>query len=240
MSDFFLLVFFFLTLISVLLKPFISCRRKSISLSPFSIDDFASVLFHSELEPRCLLLAEIHGCLTNVIATDASRVFGISGAAPVPLYGDAEEEEEEGDEARSINGDVKAKIEEIVEEEKEVEKVKEEEEEDDEDQVVEEEYWALIRKGISHSKRWDRMAKLKSAEGREGWERHMIGAICQVSLISSSSSIRLSSTYDCLLTARRTFTSSTFRRNLTTFIRRSRFNRSQSSFHSSQCHYCFF
>lgn len=43
-----------------------------------------------------------------------------------------------------------------------------------------EELDTLVRKGISHAKRWDRTAKLKSADGREGWERHMIGALCQV------------------------------------------------------------
>lgn len=37
----------------------------------------------------------------------------------------------------------------------------------------------LVRLGISHAKRWDRQAKLKSADGREGWEKHLIGALCQ-------------------------------------------------------------
>ena len=37
----------------------------------------------------------------------------------------------------------------------------------------------LVRIGISYAKRWDRQAKLKYSEGREGWEKHLIGAICQ-------------------------------------------------------------
>lgn len=37
----------------------------------------------------------------------------------------------------------------------------------------------LVRLGISYGKRWDRQAKLKYSEGREGWERHLIGALCQ-------------------------------------------------------------
>jgi len=44
-----------------------------------------------------------------------------------------------------------------------------------------EELDALVRRGIAYSKRWDRMAKLKSADGRAGWEKHVIGALCQVS-----------------------------------------------------------
>ncbi|KWU45025.1 hypothetical protein RHOSPDRAFT_16896 [Rhodotorula sp. JG-1b] len=37
----------------------------------------------------------------------------------------------------------------------------------------------LVRLGIAYAKRWDRQAKLKYAEGREGWERHLVGALCQ-------------------------------------------------------------
>lgn len=146
---------------------------KPLSLSPFSIDDFASALKHVELEPRCILLAEIHACLTNVIATDASRVLGTTGAPPLATSKGAVIDSEDVD----MEG-----ISTIVEVEEGVEGELEEGEE--EITEVEEEFDALIRKGISHSKRWDRMAKLKSAEGREGWERHMIGALCQVSWFS--------------------------------------------------------
>lgn len=52
---------------------------------------------------------------------------------------------------------------------------------DEEPELAEGEFQALVRKGISHSRRWDRTAKLKVAAGREGWERHMVGALCQVS-----------------------------------------------------------
>ncbi|KAM0750856.1 hypothetical protein T439DRAFT_288911 [Meredithblackwellia eburnea MCA 4105] len=114
-----------------------------LTLTNFSLDDFAAALNHSTTEPRCLLLAEIHGCLTNVIGADASRVLGATGVAPLPWMG----EQGEGGAEAGLD--------------------------------AEDEFDALIRRGISHSKRWDRTAKLKSAEGKEGWERHMIGCLCQ-------------------------------------------------------------
>lgn len=91
----------------------------------------------------------MHACLTNVIATDTSRVLGSTGAPPVPTA------------PSSAADDAGAEA------------------EDEED-----EFDKLIRKGMAHSKRWDRMAKLKSADGREGWERHLIGALCQVRSLS--------------------------------------------------------
>lgn len=108
------------------------------------MDDFASALTHDTLDPRCILLAEIHGCLTNVIATDPSRVLGSTGATRIEF------EAEEGEEEMAVAND-------------------------------EDELDKLIRHGLHHSKRWDRMAKLKNADGRLGWERHLIGALCQVS-----------------------------------------------------------
>ena len=51
----------------------------------------------------------------------------------------------------------------------------------EEDQGYSAELDALVRRGIGYARRWDRSAKLKSADGRSGWEKYVIGALCQVS-----------------------------------------------------------
>lgn len=136
---------------------------KPISISPFSLDDFAGALSHATLEPRCTLIAEMHACLTNLIGTDTSRVLGSTSAPALPSAGagpstepstpTAEEDGQESDVEEGEEGD----------------------------EHGEEEFDMLLRKGIQYAKRWDRQAKLKMADGREGWERHLVGALCQVS-----------------------------------------------------------
>ncbi|GAA6039320.1 hypothetical protein JCM8097_003265, partial [Rhodosporidiobolus ruineniae] len=156
-------------------------------ISNFTLDEYAAALQHDTLTPRCVLFLEIHASLTNIIGTDNSRVLGSTtavsshaaaragaaggaSATPVPGEGDAgtpmKEEPNpvdqlgggagaggEGDEADQAQLDILA--------------------------YEQSELNRLVRLGISYGKRWDRQAKLKYADGREGWERHLIGALCQ-------------------------------------------------------------
>ncbi|BGP26830.1 DDT domain-containing protein [Rhodotorula toruloides] len=153
---------------------------KALNISPFSLDDYAGALDHPHAHPRCTLLTEIHASLTNIIGTDNSRVLGSTTA--VPSYGrggpaaaaaaaaatggeepgtPAAEGDDQLAEAGAAGGerDGTVEYEHIPYEESELNK--------------------LVRLGISHAKRWDRQAKLKSADKREGWEKHLIGALCQ-------------------------------------------------------------
>ncbi|BGP42601.1 hypothetical protein JCM10449v2_006613 [Rhodotorula kratochvilovae] len=153
---------------------------KSLNLSPFTLDDYAGALTHTTTSPRCVLLTEIHASLTNIIGTDNSRVLGSTtavpshgavgakaetAATPVPEdgregtpgeNGAGEGEDQLAGGSGGADGDA---ADEIPYEESELNK--------------------LVRIGISYAKRWDRQAKLKYSEGREGWERHLIGAVCQ-------------------------------------------------------------
>jgi bromodomain adjacent to zinc finger domain protein 1A len=47
------------------------------------------------------------------------------------------------------------------------------------DGMTAEEQELVARKALEYSRGWDRGAKLKSADGRDGWERHLIGLLCQ-------------------------------------------------------------
>lgn len=75
---------------------------------------------------------------------------------------------------------------EIIEDEEGQEKEQVEGDDEEMEEEFDAELDALVRRGIAYSKKWDRMAKLKSADGRAGWERHVIGALCQVSAHLSS------------------------------------------------------
>lgn len=154
---------------------------KPIGLSTFSLDDFASALYHHTNEPKCVLLAEVHACLTNVIGSDHSRVFGQTGAAPLAFGAvGALDQAEDGPVTRDSSVAPEAQV------AGDVDELASNAEGADEMAVdqngagpEDEEFDALIRKGVHYSRRWDRSAKLKVAEGREGWERHMVGALCQ-------------------------------------------------------------
>lgn len=143
-------------------------HRKPLCLSTMSIDDLAAALQHPTIEPRCLLLAEIHGALTNLIGGDTSRVLGQTTAAPLPLHLALPAL----DVASATSSSPVPEME-VVNPEMEDEL----EEEEDIDR--------LVRKGMKFSVKWDRMQKLKANDGRKGWERHVIGALCTVSLSSS-------------------------------------------------------
>ncbi|GAA5995905.1 uncharacterized protein JCM10292_004821 [Rhodotorula paludigena] len=157
---------------------------KPLNLSPFTVDDYANALAHSTTSPRCVLLTEIHASLTNVIGTDNSRVLGSTtavssqhggargaaagtGADATPVPDDGREGTPNGGEGEDQLGGEMGDADdagagaggEIAYEQSELNK--------------------LVRLGISYAKRWDRQAKLKYSEGREGWERHLIGAVCQ-------------------------------------------------------------
>ena len=153
---------------------------KPMGLSTFSLDDFASALHHHTLDIKCVLLAEVHACLTNVIGSDHSRVFGQTGAAPLPFGGAGLGPVEDGLATRSssVAPDVQAQaeVDELASNADHIDEMAV-----DENGTTEEdrEFDALIRKGVHYSRRWDRSAKLKVGEAREGWERHMVGALCQ-------------------------------------------------------------
>ncbi|GAA6019257.1 hypothetical protein JCM11491_001292 [Sporobolomyces phaffii] len=183
---------------------------KPLSLSPFTLDDLAGALTHDSRAPghECVLLAEVHASLTNIIGTDASRVLGSSsilatmlahggggddgttrppggkkqpssrgggggggdetprrGGTPQPngdddevdeLEDDGEIEGRGGPEDDEVNGGGAAEL--------------------TPDEIF---FGKLIKRGIQYGQRWDRQAKLKSDTGRAGWERHLIGAMCQ-------------------------------------------------------------
>lgn len=165
-------------------------NSKPLSLSPFTLDDYAGALNHSSRAPgeESVLLAEIHASLTNIIGTDTSRVLGSSSilatvfSAGAGGNGGAKEEEDESTvkkengEEGTLGGEetprggspaVGAEVDELAE--------------DASQELTPEEifFGRLIKRGIQYGKRWDRQAKLKSDQGRSGWERHLIGAICQ-------------------------------------------------------------
>ncbi|KAK4705880.1 hypothetical protein P7C70_g319, partial [Phenoliferia sp. Uapishka_3] len=141
---------------------FLNVFAVPLSLTNFSLDDLAGALHHKTLDPRCTLLAEIHGSLTNIIGSDPSRVFGATNTQDFSVtlwerertYGVTLSGKKVGGSADGVEGDAEV-------------------------ESADAEFDALVRKGISHSKRWDRTAKLKNADGRTGWERHTIGALCQ-------------------------------------------------------------
>ncbi|GAA5922875.1 hypothetical protein JCM1841_003769 [Sporobolomyces salmonicolor] len=159
---------------------------KPLSLSPFTLDDYAGALTHSTRTPgqKCVLLAEIHASLTNIIGTDTSRVLGSTSAQPVWATAAAAPTaaKEEGAEGTPVKPEGAEDVEDTPRGSPAPDAA------DEEDgatggypQLTPEQIFfnRLVRRGISYGKRWDRQAKLKSEQGREGWERHLIGAICQ-------------------------------------------------------------
>ncbi|GAA5946603.1 hypothetical protein JCM3765_000315 [Sporobolomyces pararoseus] len=173
---------------------FLNTFSKPLSLSPFTMDDFIGALTHQSRKKSngqgqdCVLLAEIHACLTNVIGTDLSRVLGTSSISGLTgLNGNSKGGETGG--KKSTNGNGAGETSRAGtptqggEEIDELDDTKEEEEKEGEgEEVLTPEaifFSKLIKRGIQYGKRWDRQAKLKAETGREGWERHLIGCICQ-------------------------------------------------------------
>ena len=120
--------------------------RWPLALSNFSLDEFVAAFRHQAAEPRCLLLAEMHGTLLTWIAVDGFRVHGtiaptIAGGLP-PL-------------ARAKPGSK-------------------------DDEMSEDEKKRFILRAVDYSRKWDRSKRLSCLNGRIGWERHLIGCLCQV------------------------------------------------------------
>lgn len=189
------------------------------------MDDYVGALTHSSRDEghECVLLAELHASLTNIIGTDASRVLGSSsimatmlahgggnGAGGEGASGGSgrgrrgrgrpsssssrKRKENGGDEtprAQSpANGAGNHEGDEVEDDEEEIDELDENDQDDEmagpgegpEAAALSPEeifFGKLIKRGIQYGKRWDRQAKLKSDQLREGWERHLIGAICQ-------------------------------------------------------------
>jgi hypothetical protein len=58
-----------------------------LTLSPFTLDDYGHALHHATREPRCILLAEIHGVLINEIIAQPLRLQGTvvtTSTGPMP------------------------------------------------------------------------------------------------------------------------------------------------------------
>ncbi|KAK4049577.1 hypothetical protein OIV83_004075 [Microbotryomycetes sp. JL201] len=144
----------------------ISIFSKCLGVSLFTMDDFANALKHTATDPPCQLLIEVHASLTNIIGSDSSRVFGTTGAPSVQelqrveatgeLEVDELEQDDEGANGHIVNGF-----------------------NGHNSASAEHELNVLLRKGISYSRRWEKTAKLKAADGRKGWMRHVVGALCQ-------------------------------------------------------------
>ncbi|KAG0660947.1 hypothetical protein C6P46_004220 [Rhodotorula mucilaginosa] len=158
---------------------------KPLNLSTFSMDDYAGALEHDTLSPRCILLVEIHASLTNVLGTDGSRVLGSTTAVPSrrPAGGAAapvastheDENEDQLDPDHPVSESTPAPGTESVQ----GGGGGDDQLDGDEIPYEESELNKLVRLGIAYAKRWDRQAKLKYSESREGWERHLVGALCQ-------------------------------------------------------------
>lgn len=136
------------------------------------MDELAAALAQTVPETPSQLIVEIHATLTNVLGSDSSRVFGTSGAPSLQDLRKAEAGQEGAEE----------EIDELEEDEDESENGGAGEAHDVPVRYTAEDREAdlLVRRGIRYSKRWDRTAKLKYVDGRKGWTRHLIGALCQV------------------------------------------------------------
>ncbi|GAA6007157.1 hypothetical protein JCM10207_001527 [Rhodosporidiobolus poonsookiae] len=162
---------------------------KPLSLSTFSLDDYAGALTHATSDPRCTLLVEIHASLTNVIGTDTSRVLGSTTAVTSHGFGRGAVAGASGGDSGAGGAGTPMKEEANP---LEVDQLAEgspapaaEPEAEGGDAAADlaayehSELNRLVRLGITFGKRWDRQAKLKYKDGREGWEHHLVGALCQ-------------------------------------------------------------
>lgn len=76
---------------------FLCAYSQALQISPFTLDDFASALEHTTLDPRCILLGEIHSVLTSNIASDGVRITGTTQASVDALpYFAATDRDEDG------------------------------------------------------------------------------------------------------------------------------------------------
>ncbi|GAA5898704.1 uncharacterized protein JCM6883_003396 [Sporobolomyces salmoneus] len=166
---------------------------KPLALSPFTLDDYVGALNHNSRAPgeECVLLAEIHAALTNIIGTDLSRVLGSSSIMATMLAqggggggGEGNTPIKKGTESRGGGGDETPRAGTPAVEGEEVDELEESTVDSKTTQQPELSpqeifFGKLIKRGIQYGKRWDRQAKLKAETKRVGWEQHLIGAICQ-------------------------------------------------------------
>ncbi|KAK4047347.1 hypothetical protein OIO90_006206 [Microbotryomycetes sp. JL221] len=152
---------------------------RCLGLSTFTLDDFAQALNHSKPEPTCSLIVELHASLTNIIGSDNSRVFGTTGAPSAQILqrievdpDDMEIDELEDDTGTGDDAD-----------DAQIALNSHRRQTSNGDGIFTagqtHELNVLLRRGISFSRRWDKSAKLKASNGRRGWLRHVVGALCQ-------------------------------------------------------------
>jgi hypothetical protein len=147
------------------------------------MDDYYGALTHStrgqEPQDNCVLLAEIHAALTNIIGTDLyARVTGSSSIMGHGVNGGGEEANENGNgNENGAGGDETPRA--GTPSGEEVDELDESSNQPPTELTPEEVFFQkLIKRGLQFGKRWDRQAKLKAEYGREGWETHLIGAVC--------------------------------------------------------------
>lgn len=117
-------------------------HRQALQISPFTLDDFINALHHDTLDPRCILLGEIHSVLTNNIAA----------------------------ESHGLPANLKASVDSIPLLAATVENT-------DGMSVAKREMW--VNAALDYSRGWDRKARPRAADGRKGWERHLLGILTQ-------------------------------------------------------------
>ena len=114
---------------------------QALQISPFTLDDFVNALNHDTLDPRCVLLGEIHSVLTcNVAAETHSQPGQKASIDSLPVL------------AATI-------------------------ENTDGMSIAKREMW--VNAALDYSRGWDRKARPRAADGRRGWERHLLGILTQ-------------------------------------------------------------
>lgn len=126
----------------LMLLGFTAPFRQALQISPFTLDDFINALHHDTLDPRCILLGEIHSVLTNNIAAEGHGLPANLKASvdSIPLL------------AATV-------------------------EDTDGMSVAKREMW--VNAALDYSRGWDRKARPRAADGRKGWERHLLGILTQ-------------------------------------------------------------
>ena len=131
---------------------FLNVFGQALQISPFTLDDFMNALAHSEVEPRCNLLGEIHAVLTNNIAAEGFTVAGTTKASvdAIPHL------------AASYA--------------------------DDDDMTVQQrQRWVIA--ALNYSRGWDKRARPRAADGRKGWDLHMLGILTHKGGLETVSSL---------------------------------------------------
>lgn len=178
------------------LADFLFFFRKPLALSPFSLDDYEAALRHSSPDTPCILIAEVHAALINVIVRDGSprkespspppaagvatrngtshHATASKAAALAKLEFDSDDNEsgeEEDSEAEADEIDSRASSVADSTDVSEPPEAAAPETEMDENDV-----FAAAKK---YGKSWDKRL-LKGDNHREGWEYSLCGALSKV------------------------------------------------------------